>query len=692
MSFPTVFGADYMAEGSGSTPGGWMGGSPDAAKEPQPRRFGPENKKVAWSRRVVGTLKRERQEVSSQMRKAVDLATGSTPWWKTRPTWKIATTMNYCSTVPLTWTAILCDAKPTVSYSSQDRRKQRRADIATSAWNQAYQRYHWEKKIHDAVLVSRVMKKAYLSLRPDSMGDQVKPSLRVVLGSQVWLDRNASGIDDAEIVLYEYRESYGSLCSRFENLRGKLRRKYDQPNDPQDPGSQSVTVPPTSYNMSDVQTGGATYYNQPYAATPNPPDGLGGSSGILVREFWTRPHRTIEVDEVQFLTSGEPATIPKMYETIKPEHEEPLRRVVTEGDVIYELPESLVAAMHEAADNGGIQILSDEPALQCVKHKVKYPLYPDGRLMTIVDEDIEADDRMNPLGYFPFAEINANSDPAGGVYGPSDVDLIADVYEQLVRMVSLVMDTANLTGNAVWRIPIGAEISNDDITNAPGAIQREDITCLKYGKREAPPDLPAYVINHIKFLKEEIKELSGLSDMMTGKMPPKMQVSTETMTLGQEASGVRFRDALADLSSCMRTLGEHFLEFMARFYTSPVIVQIKNDAGVEEPVPMLGAYLTDPFVVEAKAGSRQPSGPSARLRTLLDMKNSQIPMPLEVVYNLLEEIGAIPSATAIMREVETLKKDPSQTWKLLGIPMPGQQKPQQSKKPGSKRANKQAHG
>jgi hypothetical protein len=129
---------------------------------------------------------------------------------------------------------------------------------------------------------------------------------------------------------------------------------------------------------------------------------------------------------------------------------------------------------------------------------------------------------------------------------------------------------------------------------------------------------------------------------------------------------------------------------MARFYTSPVIVQVKNSAGVPEPTPMLGAYLTDPFIVEAKAGSRQPSGPSARLNTILNLKGAGVPFTLQAIYSILEELGSIPSASGLMREVETLKRDPSQQWKLLGMPpppgAPGQK--QQSKKPGSRRSKK----
>jgi hypothetical protein len=684
-----IFGSSYN-ESAGR--GQWLGGGPDIAPPRRQRENRKETELIKWCRNTRAVLKRERQPVTEEMKRNTALSQGETPFWRNRVKWKVSAKFNSCATVPLTWTAILCDAKPSVTYQALDRKKQRRADIATAAWDQAYEDGNWEDRIHSAVLVSQVQKKAYLSLRPRLRGDMVQPHLVVFLGEQVYVDQNASCLDDAEIIMVEYRESYGSLCARFDDLKDELDRKY-VPLRKSD-GNNSQLAPPATYSFTGLKPGGnSPSVNTPaYAGTPNPPDGATGSAGLQVVEFWTRPHKTIDIDEVQFLTSGEPATRPKLYETIDEADEEPLRRIVTEGGIIYELPESLVAKLHDAEDNGGLRILSDRPALEAITHEVRYPLYPHGRLVTIVDEDIQADDRMNPLGYIPLVEISANADPGGGYYGPSSVDLIADAYELKIRTISGIGDNVNLMGNNIWRVWEGEPLSNDDFTNAPGSITRETIQSLRYSKREPAPELPGYIVKVLEYYDQQIKDLSGLSDVMTGKMPPRMQVSTETMTLNQEASGVRFRDSLSFVSRGMKTLGGQFLEFMARFYTSPVIVQIKNNAGVPEPVPMLGAYLTDPFIVEAKAGSRQPSGPTARLTTLLNLKNAGVPVATEMVYELLEQVGSIPSATQAIRQIEQLimdvKRDPSQGWKVLGLPMPGQ-KPNQAKKPGSRQSKKQ---
>lgn len=677
---PGLFGSDATSIAPAAA--SWLGGKPKEPPVPRRSDSNPDSPSVEWAKRVNSTLKRQRMSVTKEMKRNVALARGETPWWRNRESWKISTKLNYCATIPFAWAATLCDAKPNVSYSTLDRKKQKRADIASAAWNQAYKDGGWEKTIREAVLTARVQKKAYLRLTYDG-----EAKLTSVLGEQVWMDEQARHARDAEILLYEYRESYGSLCERYkkQNLRARLKEKYAEHNQSGKSSSDVFSGPQVS-TMPD-----GTSYNVPaYSATENPPDGATGSSGVLVSEYWTRPHRTVKVEEVLFLANGEPATEPKLYDTIDPDDAEPLRRVVTEGGVIYELPESIVTAMIDAQDADGIRVISDVPCLQVITHKVSYPLYPDGRLLVIIDSDIDIDDRMNPLGYTPFAEINANADPGGGQYGLSDVDLIADPYELLIRTVSTVGDTALLSGNSIWRIWDGDERSDDEITNAPGAIFRESLNSLKFAKREPASELPQYIIPHIRWLVEQIKDLSGLSDMVTGKIPAKTQVSTETTTLHQEASGVRFRDALADLGDCVQTLGEQFIELMARFYTAPVIVAVKNEAGVEEPTPMLASYLTEPFVVEAKSGSKQTSGPSARLNTLLNIKNAGVPIDLETIYDLLEELGSISSASATMRRIEQLKMDPRQNWKLLGLPVPGQKPKQQAKKPGSRQSKQQA--
>lgn len=296
---------------------------------------------------------------------------------------------------------------------------------------------------------------------------------------------------------------------------------------------------------------------------------------------------------------------------------------------------------------------------------------------------------MNPLGYFPFIEIEAYPDPEA-FWGLGDLDLIADAYEYYIRLFSLMYDAANLTANPIWRMPLGDEMADEDITNAPGAIQRETMNSLRYGKREPGPDMPQYVMNLLQYVKGEIRELSGLNEIASGTAKFKGQQSSETVSMYQEAAGVRFNDALHRIEQAMVKLGQQFLELMTRFYTTPHMVQLKNDAGVVDSIPLLGSYFTSPLRVEAKPGSSRT--PTQKLNGLLNLLNTGKPLiDMPEVWRQLAEAGLIDSATAMEKRIFENIKDPSKNWLITGQ-VPGMQGNQSTPKRagGGKRKSSQA--
>jgi hypothetical protein len=63
---------------------------------------------------------------------------------------------------------------------------------------------------------------------------------------------------------------------------------------------------------------------------------------------------------------------------------------------------------------------------------------------------------------------------------------------------------------------------------------------------------------------------------------------------------------------------------------------------------------------------------------------------VETVYDRLEEVGAIPSATQAMRDIEKVmdKIDPTGRWKVLGLPPPPGQNQGKAKPKGGTSGNK----
>jgi hypothetical protein len=642
---------------------------------------------LTWCRNATAVLHREKQPVTERMGRAMNLYRGGTPWWRNRPRWKLGKQFNKCATVPIQWASILSDNKPLVTYSAYRSSDQRIADIATAAFKEAYEKGKWQQKIRNAILGSRIQIKYFLRLVPDQFGPggETKFTLTVVTGEQVFADANATCVDDAEVLLYEYRESPNKIFARWPHLRDKIiRKRSEQRGFENTDNNGDVLSPPTTMTFPD---GGGTLNNPPFAASANPPDNSGGTSGLIVREFWTRPRKTTKVTKVLFTAGGEPATREKKV-TLTDGDTQRLRRVITEGNVVYEWPEEYVAIVREAEIYGGLRIINEMDALEVINHKVDYPLYPDGRLVVIVDEDFKAEDRMNPLGYIPLIEIEAYPDPQQ-FWGLSDLDLIADAYEYWIRLLGLMYDAANLTANPIWRLPLGDEMADEDITNAPGAIQRETQMSLRYGKREPGPDMPQYVYQLLQYSEGQIRELSGLNEISSGTAKFKGQQSSETVSMYQEAAGVRFNDSLHRIEGAMVQLGEQFLEGATRFYTTPQLVRIKNAAGIVESIPFLGSQLSAPLKVEAKPGSNRT--PTQRFNSLMNLLGSgKALIDLPEVWRQLQEMGLIDSATALERRMFDNLKDPSKNWLITGQIPGSAPNASQAKKPGGKRKSSQS--
>ena len=679
-------------------PGTYIAGSPGRMEEK--RRIHeqnvdddgfPRDPRVLWAHKMEGVLKRERQQITNEMKRSWGLYNGDGHWNKNRPKWKVRATINYCFWVPRQWAATLSDNKPRATFSSYNRKDQRDADIMTAAWNDVYERRGWQQVIANTILMSRIEKKAFLRLTYDpwiNNGDW-DMVLDSVPGSQVYVNAGAVIVDKADVLMYEYEESYGSIVQKYPALQTRLKRWLIRQQEDSD--QDDMSIPSQSW----VQPSSlATKHMPPYNAQPNSPEQMQGSRGIPVREFWTRPKgpRAMgEVDAIVFNIGNEPATEPKTI-TYEDGFEEPVQIVVTEGNIVYELPYSQAELLEFAARFGGIKVLARYDAVTIFKKKKRVNLYPGGRRMVLVGDFI-ADDGMNPFAHndFPFIDISAYPDPKR-FWGLSDIDLIYELNEYVNRLYSIFLDAAILTSNPIWRIPLSSEISDEDITNAPGAVMREDPTSLKMGKREPGPDMPGYLMETLKFGIERIKEISGLSELATGGGKAPRNVASEAVSQFQEQSGIRFRDAHHNIDRAVTRLGLQFKALVAQFYTSPRIARVKNATGIDEPITFYGTDITTPMTLEVKSGSMLPSSPTARYNMLLNLLNNPKPViDLKEIWQLMAEMGVIDSATALEARIRKERADPNDQWMVTMPPPPkgGQQKGQQAQKPGSKRASKE---
>src|SRR5215813_6017720 len=459
--------------------------------------------RVAWSHKTAATLRSENAARLKQIERNVAFYNGE-QWAKNRAPWKNSIVINYCSWICDQWTALLCDNKPRFVFESLKLKDEPLAEIATAIRSYDELRDEWDRKREEAVLISRVKCESWTTLRYDPMhhGGDGGITMKVISPENIFLNKGANGADDADIFLYEYEETPGALMARYRKLCLSVEH-YSGYHDPE--SSENIGIPAQA---TSGYSGGTLYSSPRHDRQAERPGG--GSSQVKVREWWLRPKgpkNEITLRRARWSANNKLATRKRFYRFANGDHE-PLQYVVTEGNVVYELPMSVAALMQFVSDTlSGLRVVSVHDSVDLMEEEIKVPKYPAGRRLVIVGDHV-ADDGGNPFshGEFPFAHlrarVNGRTKKAMG-----DIDLIHKMQEYLNRLVALLLDSAILTSNPVWIVPIDEQLADEDLTNAPGAIIRGSPMALKLLRREQGANMPAYLMQLISFIVGQIREI-----------------------------------------------------------------------------------------------------------------------------------------------------------------------------------------
>jgi hypothetical protein len=640
--------ASYFGAGSGTRPEDADGEERSIFSLPKRSKLDP---RVRWSNKTAATLHQEAESRLREIERNVAYFNGD-QWAKNRAPWKNNVVLNYAAWICEQWTALLCDNKPNFTFESIKLGHETQAEIATAMRSFDEARDGWDAKREEAVLISRVKKEVFATPRydPSAHGGAGGITMKVISPEHFFMNKSATCLEDAEYVLYEYRDTPGALLQRYKGLKRSLdrhRETMEKDEGYMDTEAGEQIGIPGQYGTT---TSGNAYAPPRHDRAAERPGG--GSSGVLVREWWLRPKgpkHQIKVKRLRWNAGNKIATRKKFYK-FEDGHHEPLQTVITEGNVVYQLPMSVASLMQFVSDSlGGLKVLDVQDAVDPIYEEVTLPKYPAGRMLVIVGDHV-ADDGGNPFAHrkFPFAHLRAR------VNGQTkktlgDIDLVYKQCEMLNRVVASMMDSIHQMGNPVWIVPIDEQMSDEDLTNAPGAIIRISPMASKLLRREPGQGFPPQSLQAAQLLIGQIKEISGLSDTATGGKF-KGQQSSETVSMYQEAASVRFRQAIRLIQKFEEDFGRLYLGLCVQFYNTPMLVRVKNALGLDKHIEFLGSELDLDMTMNVKAGSGLASSPSARLNTTMALYGEGLTDRTEV-NRKLQEAGAIDSAAALNKRV-----------------------------------------
>lgn len=636
----------------------------------------PRDPRIRWLQEVRDQMANDRTIVTQEMRRNMSLYDDK--HWETfgsnrRAPWKLPGVVNYCAWIADTKSGLMADNKPKAVFSTPRLEHLSQAELYNAAWDEWWYNEQIQRRLEAASKLAVIRKLSYLKTGFDARAYDGEGAIvaKVRDGITIYVNKEATSVLDAEILLDEYTKSVGEVYQDWPFLQGnKLifggyeTEEEDESGEGTASAGQDARVQPA---QSYVDPEGVTQHTPPYSGQTRLADYERDSRRCLIREVWTRPkgpQYETEVEEIAFTATGEVATTPKLIEFVDG-HREPLRTCRMSNGMIYELPSSTVEVLKWAAQyHGGVRVIEDHDTEAVVMKKRRVSLYPNGRRMIAVG-NVVADDRANPFAHGRFPYVLLRERPAVKYYPRCSIDRVASLQDCLNRIVSMIFDAAHLTANPIWRMPLNSDLADEDISNAPGVILREDLQSLKLGKRERGPDMPAYVMQYLEFIIRQIREMSGLTESATGGKF-KGQQAAETVSMYQEAAGVAFRPSLRCVEEAVIELGYQFKGLVSQFYTKERIIRYEDNAGVEQEANYVGTRLTAPMQVQVKNGSMLPASPSARLNYAMQLINTPAFDIPELLKNL-EEVGIIDSATRLLRRLVQEKSNPLTMWLIPAL-------------------------
>ncbi len=144
--------------------------------------------------------------------------------------------------------------------------------------------------------------------------------------------------------------------------------------------------------------------------------------------------------------------------------------------------------------------------------------YPSGIRNVVFVGDVLLVDQDNPyhhgrMPYTAWCPYEIEDD----FWGMGEPDQLLSIQNEFNKRRAQVIDNANSMGNPVWIIDDTSGVDEKKVSNKPATILF--VRTGTQARRDIPPALPAYVWNSQTAMKEDMDFVSGMHEVMQGRVP-----------------------------------------------------------------------------------------------------------------------------------------------------------------------------
>lgn len=282
----------------------------------------------------------------------------------------------------------------------------------------------------------------------------------------------------------------------------------------------------------------------------------------------------------------------------------------------------------ESNTNKKDSVLVHEVWLKPGGHK----LFPDGGMLTVVAGKVlqRVDQFPYPHGEYPFAKFDHVQ--TGKFYSDSVVTDLIPLQRELNRTRSQIIEAKNLMAKPQL-IAAKGSVNPRKITSEPGQV-------IEYTPGLAPPTplplqaLPAYVLQEVDRLVQDMDDVSGQHEISRGQNPSQVTAYSALSYL-QEQDESKLAASVSSVEEFIEKIARLYLKYVIYFWDLPRTVRTVGRDKMVDAAAWKGSDLRGNADIRVEAGSAIPLGKQQKQSFLLDLFKLGA-IPPEMLFELLD--------------------------------------------------------
>lgn len=536
-------------------------------------------------------------------------------WSNHRPLWRASITINKVRAFITFMTAVMTDNKPRISVEPLVPGSEDAADLLRKLVDRDWDENNMQDELTLFVFYGLVWGNGFMKVTydPYANGGRGKHCVAVIPPYEIFANRNATCIEDAEYIIHCQHQTMGWVRRNFPDkaklvwrLRGvKTFDKNDTLRDKDfvkegQQGEVGRIISAQNINGNIIA---------PSWSTPEP-YGEDDQDRIEIAEYWLRDD-TLESYERAVVING----------TTKMEP-------VVGKDGMTEF--TIVGTKQVVSEIDGLptSIPIRQPKMKPVMETAWRLKFPNGRLVTTAGGRILLRDIPNPYQTdgFPFAMWKDYN--TGGFHAQGEPLALKSCALAINRLASNVLEILEKTGNPSFLMKKGAGVNAQQIKNKPGMlIPVEDMEAIK--PLEKPP-IPHEFFTLYELLANSMGEVSGVNEAMKGSMPA-ANTGFAAVDALQESGSAPIRLKVRNMERGIARFGKLRIQLIQQYDNGsrPLRVSTDRDPGVIDPASNINVQFrtyknpdiqgqVEFGIVPISSLSTSPAGTWNKWMTLID--------------------------------------------------------------------------